>query len=170
MNRKLRIASTLALAGLLSASLPFAASAGTPLLSGYGGPGAGEQAIVGSTLLGGARGGGSSGGSSNSGGSSGSSGVIGGSSSHSTSAGRSGAGTSRGRGSPGSSRPGRGHARPLHVAGPGAAGAHIYPSSPASSDSRLIGISSGDVFPIAGIVVALALVGVCTLRFVRLQP
>ncbi len=35
--------------------LPRTAFAGSPLLSGYGGPGAGEQAILGSTLMGGSR-------------------------------------------------------------------------------------------------------------------
>ena len=63
MNRNIRIASALALAGFLAALAPLAAYAGSPLLSGYGGPGAGEQAIVGSTLIGGPRGGAGSGGS-----------------------------------------------------------------------------------------------------------
>jgi hypothetical protein len=44
---------TLAVAALvvLSAALPAAAYAGNPLLSGYGGPGQGSQAILGSALL-----------------------------------------------------------------------------------------------------------------------
>jgi hypothetical protein len=53
---------------VLAALLPAAASA-TPLLSGYGGPGQGNQAILGSALLNG-RGGGSGGGGSSGGGSS----------------------------------------------------------------------------------------------------
>jgi hypothetical protein len=53
---------TLAAALALSASLalPRVAHAG-PLLSGYGGPGQGNQAILGSALLGGSKGGGGSG-------------------------------------------------------------------------------------------------------------
>jgi hypothetical protein len=44
--------------------LPAAASASGPLLSGYGGPGAGEQVILGSQVIGGSSGGGASSGSS----------------------------------------------------------------------------------------------------------
>jgi hypothetical protein len=176
MNRKIRIemALGLALVSIVSAFAPLAASA-TPLLSGYGGPGAGEQAIVGSMLLGGARGGGSSGGSSDTGGPAGSGAgapAAGGSASGSSSeggtspGGRSpagsssvnGAGAARGSGAEGSS------------AGAGGVGAHVYRGSSASSDLGLIGITDGDVLPIVGIVVALILVGVFTLRFVRLQP
>lgn len=178
MNRNIRIASALALTGFLSASAPLPASAGTPLLSGYGGPGAGEQAIVGSTLLGGGRGGGSSGGPTSSGGSgSASLGSSGGTSSSGSTSGSSGAGGSRSGGSSAGSSAtkravGKGSAEAgrSRGAGAGAVGAYVYPKSPASSDSRLIGISSGDVLPAVGIVLALTLVGVFTLRFVRLQP
>lgn len=173
MNRKPRIASALALAGFLSVLAPVTASAGTPLLSGYGGPGAGEQAIVGSTLLGGVRGGGS-GGSASSGGSGNSGLATSGGTSGGTSTSGSIAGSSRSDGSHASgtsvgSSKGRRPGGP-HGAGVGGAGAPVYPSSPPSSDSRLIGISAGDVLPIVGIVVALTLVGVFTVRFVRLQP
>ncbi len=71
MTRKIWISSALALATALLVLAPTTAFAGSPLLSGYGGPGAGEQAILGSTLIGGSRGGGASG----SGGSGGSGGV-----------------------------------------------------------------------------------------------
>ena len=67
--------STIALLAALVAVAPAAASANS-LLSGYGGPGAGNQAILGSALIGGggsAGGGGSSGSSGSSTGSSGSS-------------------------------------------------------------------------------------------------
>jgi hypothetical protein len=64
------ISSTLTLLAVLATVAPSSAFAG-PLLSGYGGPGEGNQAILGSTLIGGAGGGsGSSGGSSGSDGSS----------------------------------------------------------------------------------------------------
>ncbi len=70
MRRNRIILGTLALPVLLAAFAP-AALAGGPLLSGYGGPGAGAQAIIGGTLLnakGGSGGGagGSAGGSSSS--------------------------------------------------------------------------------------------------------
>jgi hypothetical protein len=56
---------TATIAALFVASALGAAPAGAaqgPLLSGYGGPGEGEQAILGSALIGGAKGGGASGG------------------------------------------------------------------------------------------------------------
>ncbi len=61
MTRKIWISSALALAAATLVLAPTTAFAGSPLLSGYGGPGAGEQAILGSTLIGGSRGGGASG-------------------------------------------------------------------------------------------------------------
>ncbi len=64
------------LTGLVVAALPAGTpglAAGSPLLSGYGGPGQGSQAILGSTLLGGGAG---PGGGSTSGGSGGSSGSF----------------------------------------------------------------------------------------------
>ena len=68
MHQKISIVSaltlTLALVAILCVSVPTVALAGSPLLSGYGGPGTGEQAILGSTLVGGPGGGSGSGGSS----------------------------------------------------------------------------------------------------------
>ena len=73
MKRHRTTLCTLALAGDGSCVLaPAAAMAGGPLLSGYGGPGGGAQAIIGATLLNGpgsGSGGGGSGGSSSGGGS-----------------------------------------------------------------------------------------------------
>jgi hypothetical protein len=66
------IVSTLALFAGLCACAPATALAGAPLLSGYGGPGAGAQTIVGAALVngpGGGSGGGSAGGGSAGGGS-----------------------------------------------------------------------------------------------------
>ncbi len=73
MTSRRRIVWTVIVAAALSVSVPAFAAANS-LLSGYGSPGQGSQAILGSTLLGGGGGsGGSSGsGSSNAGGSSGS--------------------------------------------------------------------------------------------------
>jgi hypothetical protein len=58
-RRIVRIAGLMALVALFAAT-PVAAHAG-PLLSGYGGPGQGNQAILGSTLFGGGSGGGPNG-------------------------------------------------------------------------------------------------------------
>lgn len=55
--RSCRASASLALALLVSLAAPIAAQAG-PLLSGYGGPGEGSQAIVGATLVNGSSGGG----------------------------------------------------------------------------------------------------------------
>jgi hypothetical protein len=62
MTRAQVIASTTALLAALSVAVPDAAQAGS-LLSGYGAPGQGNQAILGSALLNGPRSGGGSGGS-----------------------------------------------------------------------------------------------------------
>src|ERR1700744_2162094 len=91
------ILSILTLLAVMPAAMPSSAQAGS-LLSGYGGPGAGSQEILGSTLIGG-------GGSTGSGGSAGSNGAspgaaAGGGSSATTTAGGSGGHSSpvRGRG------------------------------------------------------------------------
>jgi hypothetical protein len=183
MTRKIRIASALALMGASLTAAPAVALAGSPLLSGYGGPGAGEQAILGSTLLGGPHGGAGSGGSSGPGGSGGSG--LGGSDGTTPASGSgpasSGTGLSRAGGSPArSSAPksatrnasrGSSASRP-HAAGANRTGAYVYPSlrRSASSDSSVIGMSSGNVLALVGIVAMLALIGVLTVRFARLQP
>jgi hypothetical protein len=68
------ISAAVSLLAGLSALAPPAALAGGPLLSGYGGPGAGAQSIIGATLLNGPSGGSGGGGSGGSGGLSSSSG------------------------------------------------------------------------------------------------
>lgn len=173
MNRNIRIALALALAGFLAAVAPLAAYAGSPLLSGYGGPGAGEQAIVGSTLIGGPRGGAGSGGSlgSSSGGAGG--GGLAGSSSGSgaTSA---GTGGTQAAGGGSSSKIATGSTRQAErsTSRAGRAQGYVYPSVLASTagDSSVIGISAGDVFPLVAILATLVLIGVLTVRFSRLQP
>ncbi len=65
MKTKRILPSTLGLIAGIASLLPVpAAAAGGPLLSGYGGPGAGDQAIIGAALIGGPSGGGSAGGGS----------------------------------------------------------------------------------------------------------
>jgi hypothetical protein len=75
MNRHRTIVSIVVPLAGLCAALPASALAGGPLLSGYGGPGAGPQAILGATLINGP---GSSGGGSGGGGSSSAAGGLGG--------------------------------------------------------------------------------------------
>jgi hypothetical protein len=177
MNRQIRIATALTLAALLlmgSVSLP--AAIANPLLSGYGGPGAGEQAIVGSTLLsprGGSGSGGTAGGSSalGSGAPNGSAQAGGGGE-----AGRAGGVTS----TPGSSSsvqaPSNTRAARQPAGRHGSAATqtqtYSYPHASASSagSSTVLGISSDDMLPLVGIVALLALIGALTLRLARLQP
>jgi hypothetical protein len=61
-RHRIIVATLIPLAGL-GAGVPAAALAGPPLLSGYGGPGAGAQTIVGASLVNGPRGGSGNGGS-----------------------------------------------------------------------------------------------------------
>lgn len=177
MTRTIWIASTLALVVSLGA-VPTSAFAVSPLLSGYGGPGAGEQAIVGSTLLGGPRGGSGPGGLSGSDGSplaasggrsSNGSAALGShradrsrtseSQTYSGSTGSAAAGDS-------GSRTARSGAPPVDRAGVGR-----YESSQGSAgDSLVVGMSSGDVLALAGILVALTLIGTLTVRLAKLQP
>ncbi len=84
MRRNRITLGTLALLVLLAAFAP-AALAGGPLLSGYGGPGAGAQAIIGGTLLNRPTGGSGGGSGGNAGGSSSSSSSVSSSSSSSSS-------------------------------------------------------------------------------------
>jgi hypothetical protein len=183
MSRKIRIASSLALAGALLMLVPAAAFAGSPLLSGYGGPGAGEQAIIGSTLLNGPHGG------SGSGGSTGSRGGLSGASGTGVEDSSGGAGASgSGQAPAGGARSGGGGSSSSHATGAngrgalraggsgratvGRAGTYVYPSSLASTSegSSVIGMSSGDVLLLVGLIATLALVGVFTVRLARLQP
>ncbi|HTA15475.1 MAG TPA: hypothetical protein VK781_11525 [Solirubrobacteraceae bacterium] len=194
MSRKIRIGSALALAGALFIAAPATALAGSPLLSGYGGPGAGEQAIVGAALLNGPHGGSGSGGS----GSSGSGSSSGGSVGSTGGGGESSVGSSTGAGSTGSAH-GSGSAQarahtgsgagssstrtplPSSIGAPQTGGARntagrgartfVYPSSlaNASSDTSVIGMSGGDVLLLIGIIASLTLLGALTLRLARLQ-
>jgi hypothetical protein len=179
MNRNIRIASALALASFIAGASPLAAYAGSPLLSGYGGPGAGEQAIVGSTLIGGPRGGAGSGGSLGSSSSGAGGGGLAGSSSGSgatnagTRASHTGGTQAAGGGSnskiaTGSTRQGE----RSNGSRSRRAQSYVYPSALASTagDSSVIGISTGDVFPLVAILTTLVLIGVLTVRFSRLQP
>jgi hypothetical protein len=191
MTRKIWISSALPLAAAMLVLAPTTAFAGSPLLSGYGGPGAGEQAVIGSTLIGGSRGGGA-GGSSDSSNSRGS-GATSLSGSVRTSTSGSGGTSSAGPGSVSSSTVGTANAgsgsgtrgsaskggatsRALRggqatSVGSRSANAYVYPTSQGSipSASSLSGISSGGVLLLIGILATLALVAVLTLRLSQLQ-
>jgi hypothetical protein len=167
----------LALLAILAVHAP-AALAGGPLLSGYGGPGAGAQAIIGGTLLNGPSGG-SGGGS---GGSSGGSSSPGSSSSSSSSSslptGASGVATggggqaaSGGSGSRGASpSPRHGGGRDSASGGPstGSTGASS-PSHPEASEAASVSagaswFTGGDLLALALAAGVLALVVVATVR------
>ncbi len=192
MNRRRRIASILALTGSLSVMPVPAALAASPLLSGYGAPGGGEQAVIGSTLIGGPRGGS---GSVGQGGSSGSQGLSvtaqhgsGSASSGGSGAGQTGTGEVKGnspssgtggasaagagsRTTRDSSFPGEGPSRSGDKARAQATGVYVYPTSLrlASSDSSVFAISAGDLLLLIAMALALAFLCALTRRLARLQ-
>jgi hypothetical protein len=177
MHQKTKILSALGLACVGAYLLaPAGALAGSPLLSGYGGPGTGEQAILGSTLVGGSGGGSGSGGSS--GGSTGGRHGAGAASSSATTGGSSASGPSAsGAGSAraGQTQSSAGKAVPQRGGGTraGRAGvsAYVYQSTlrAASYDSPALGVSSGDLLAVVATIATLALLGAVTIRFGRLQ-
>jgi hypothetical protein len=178
MSRKSRTAAIFALTGILSACTSVVAFAGGPLLSGYGGPGAGEQAVIGSTLLGGPGAGAGSGrpGGPQASGSGGGSAIEGASSGGSS--GAAGSGPSR----TGTSPSGKGRTKNVQGATRGlsrrdlASGgestrAYAYKPTLASQkdDASVIEIPQGDVLPLAGLILALGVVATLTVRISRLQ-
>jgi hypothetical protein len=126
----------LLLGGLL---MPTGASAGT-MLSGYGGPGAGDQAILGSTLVGGsgASGGGGAGSSGSSGSASTSSGVAAGGATANTAAPSGGA--SAGKPAKGSHHGSRGNSSTRHTS---AGATPAYSVSTGSRPQAAVNVSSG---------------------------
>jgi hypothetical protein len=175
------ISLTTALLAALVAVAPASASANS-LLSGYGGPGAGNQAILGSALIGGggAAGGGGSSGSSGSG-SPGSTGSSAGSEAagggETASAGSSGQGA-RGAGAAGDGTAGRAAggaagSRSGHGKASGGA-ARAYPVRPlddaskaASAGSGTLGFSAADFGYLLLVVAVLGATGVVTRRLAR---
>ncbi len=172
--------------GALLAALAVVAPAqalASSLLSGYGGPGQGNQAVLGSTLIGGGKGGGS--GSSSGGGSSSTSLAEPSTTTASSAEDGSGSVTHSAAGSgSGSSRHGHGAARRGVRSGstPAARGGdasavqgapsaqNLYPAAeriPAGSDSGLLGLSGSDLLYIVLAFVALVFMGVVTVRFGR---
>jgi hypothetical protein len=180
---------TLTLLAVLTAAAPSCAFANS-LLSGYGGPGEGSQAIIGSALVGGAGGGGgSSGGSSGpSGSSSGDLAGAGPRNSAGTAAPKTGAGTaapsgSRGRGSGSEKRGAAGRAADRGAGSRGRSGeasggvARAYPvlsrdqaSRSAFGGSAGPGVSGEDLGYVLFALAALAVTGVVTRWLVRASP
>ncbi len=178
MRRNCIILGPLALLALLAAPAP-AALAGGPLLSGYGGPGAGAQAIIGGTLLNGPRGG-SGGGSGGSAGGSASFGAAASlssssatSASHLAAGGRDGQDASRAFGGPGagrSRRHGSGRGAGDGGASPGSTGAHSssshlgVASMAASVSAGASWFTGGDLLALVLAAGVLALVTAATVR------
>lgn len=162
MKRQRIIASTLVFAAGLCAYAPPAALSAGPLLSGYGGPGAGTQAILGSTLIGG--------GGSQGGGSQGSGSQAGGATTVAPGSGSQVGGRTQG------ARAGRsdGHSRSASelssATPPRAAGATPSISSPEDASSTSVSwFSRSDTLAVALAAAALLLVGIATVRLARTE-
>jgi len=149
---------------VMSFATPSSALAG-PLLGGYGGPGEGNQAILGSALLGGGGGNGSSG---SSGGSSGSTG--------SSPEGVSGTGLQAGRSQSNASASGASAhgevSRPGHRASGGAARTYAISSDradlqPTSGATETLGLSGTDLGYVLLVLCALVLTGMLTRRLAQ---
>jgi len=179
MKSRRTIVSISALLAILVATVPASASANS-LLSGYGGPGAGDQAILGSTLLNGPRGGNGASGAGSPGGS------LGSISSSSTGAVSAGGGGGQGSAKGSSSttarsgkrvrgnRAGR-NSQTSGGSGDASSGAAYADgalsrsgvSSPAAGGSETLGLSGEELIYIFLVFGALAFTGVLTRRLIR---
>lgn len=158
------IGALLALAAVLPASAP-----ASPLLSGYGGPGQGNQALLGSTLINGPKGGGGSGGSTTS-----SAGGVAepaeSSSEGQTSAAGAGSGKGGGSGSSSARHTGAHHGAARTAQGKAstpAAAPSFYPAAerlPADSQGGSLGLSGTDVLLIVLAAALLVSLGLLTRR------
>jgi hypothetical protein len=165
------------------ALVPATAQAGS-LLSGYGGPGEGNQAVLGSALIGGSRGGSGGSGSAGGGGSETSGGASESSSSPSSGEARGGSGgTDRGASRGGSARHGAGKgakgaahggASTAGTSGASGAGAQqfasFYPAAervPSGGQGVVLGLTGTDILLIAVAAVALIAIGLATRRLDR---
>ncbi len=184
MKRHRTIVSTLILLAGLSVSVPAAAFAGGPLLSGYGGPGAGAQTILGAALLNGPTGGGGSTGGGSAGGGGGAGGAPGRSSGPTATGAESGSATgshpatvtrrqaARSGRRGGGSTTAAGSASGTH---PRAAGAnpnrsHLETSAAVTtSDAGMSWFSGADLLALVLASGALALVALATVRLTRTE-
>ncbi len=173
MKRHRTILRTLALPMVASVLVPAAAAAGGPLLSGYGAPGAGAQAIIGATLLNGP--GGGSGGNS-SGGESGGNSAVGSPGVGSASGSQNGAGTtSSGAGSAREAKPGSRSGRARGSSRAGSSGASPISSragapAGASTGAGTSWFSGADLLAIVLAAGVLALMALATVRLGRTHP
>jgi hypothetical protein len=169
MTTHQRITSILLFAALVGAAMPGTAPANS-LLSGYGGPGEGNQAILGSALLNAPKGGGGSGGA---GGSQASGSQISGAQSGETSAPQSTHGSSGGTKSSARRRKegARSTKTPVRTASQAEEGTRvIYPAASrevTTSGSRALGLSGADFVYIILALGVLALTGFLTVRLTR---
>lgn len=170
-----------ALAALVALCLPASALAGSPLLSGYGGPGSGEQQLVGAGLVGGGSGGGGSAGSGTGGGSGASAGAPSAGGLTSTGHGAALAGIGKGGGvsvsgahgaqRSGEAREGRRTSRPtrgkpsISTEQDNAASAHLA----AASAPVVAGLGDGEMLVIGLAAVALVGLALVTRRLAGLQ-
>jgi hypothetical protein len=177
MNTHRIITHSCAVAAVALALLPAAAQAGS-VLSGYGGPGEGSQAVLGSALIGGPRGG--SGGSRGGGGGAAGSGSSQGSeetssSSESSSQSSSGSSTQARDGSSSGESAGGGAARggatppsaSRSAPSPAASPRGLYPAAervPAGSGGTVLGLTSQDLLYVILAAVILVLLGLFTRR------
>jgi hypothetical protein len=146
------VVSRVAFAGSVFAmAFPTAAVAG-PLLSGYGGPGQGSQAILGSTLLNGPSGGG------------GPSGSEAANLSSASLASRAPAGSVQTRGSRGTRAVAGGQGRAGHVARIGSSGDALYPALEPSASTGTLGLSGQNLLLIALALAGVALLAALTVR------
>jgi hypothetical protein len=169
MTKHLAITTTFTLLVLAISAAPPATASSGPLLSGYGGPGQGSQAILGSTLLNGPSGGSPGSGSSSAGG-----------------AATAGSGAAAHAGSSGRPRPASGRAARkahgkqsrssagVHAGGASAAGGGAYSASDEAAISRThavssstLGLSGTDLLYLLLALCALALTAVLTRGLVR---
>lgn len=190
MTPRVAIASALAVVGAFTVA-PAGAMAASPVLSGYGGPGAGDQMIIGSTLLNGpSKGPGSSGhdGSAeagaiatpSAGGSGGrasgvnsSAGAIAVRASGSTGATSGGSVSAVGSAHPTSDAQSSGGFGGLRQRGASftAGGTFAYPGAlrTASADAPVLGLGTGDLAELLAVAVGLAALGFLTVRMARLR-
>jgi hypothetical protein len=169
MNRHIKL---IPIVGFSVAALivPSASAVANPLLSGYGGPGQGSQAILGSALVnGGGGGGGGAAGASGPGSASPSPGAGGGGG---AATGVRGSGVSsgavvRGHSKP-SARPARGVAGQAQTQRAPAAVVGLYPASERAQDAHgVLGLSADDLLYVILALGALALAGVFTRHLAR---
>jgi hypothetical protein len=173
MNRHIKLIPIVGLS-VVALIVPSASAVANPLLSGYGGPGQGSQAILGSALVNGPGGGGGGGaaGASGSGSASPSpgAGVVGGGATGVRGTGVSSGAAVGGHSKP-SGRPAGGVVGQAKTRRAPAAAVGLYPASERAQDAQgVLGLSADELLYIILALGALALAGVFTRRLARASP